>query len=130
MTQRIINLEHKELSYDVVGVLFEVYNELGYGFKEAYYQKAIKQCFDERHMPYKEQAPFQLSFHGKVVGRFYLDFIVDDKIVLEIKKGNYFSKKNIEQVKEYLKITNMGLAILANFTPTGVKIKRIVNIKN
>lgn len=125
----LIELEYKELSYELVGILFEVYNELGYGYKEIYYEKAIKQCFDEKNIKYKEQAPFALSFHGKVIGRFYLDFLVDEKIVLEIKKGNYFSKRNIEQINEYLKATNMRLAILANFTSNGVKIKRIVNVR-
>jgi len=123
-----INLEYKELSYELVGILFEVYNELGYGYKEIYYQKAIKQFLEEKHIPCKEQAPFKLSFHGKIIGRFYLDFLIDGKIVLEIKKGNYFSKRNIEQINEYLKATGMRLAILANFTLNGVKFKRIVNI--
>lgn len=59
--------------------------------------------------------------------RNYLDFLVEDKIVLEIKKGNYYSKKNIEQVKQYLKVTNLKLAILANFTPSGVKFLRVLN---
>jgi GxxExxY protein len=55
--------------------------------------------------------------------------VIDDKIVLEIKKGNYYSRKKIEQVKGYLKATKMKLAILANFTPTGVKFLRILNLK-
>jgi len=83
---------------------------------------------DEKKIRYKEQAPFILSFHGKVIGRFYLDFLIENKIILEIKKGNYFSKRNIQQINEYLKTTKLRLAILANFTPSGVKFKRIVNI--
>ena len=124
-----VDLEHKDLSYELVGILFEVYNELGYGYKEIYYERAIKHFLDEKKIPYKEQAPFILSFHGKIIGRYYLDFLIDGKVVLEIKKGNYFSKRNIEQINEYLKKTGMSLAILANFTPSGVKFKRIVNIK-
>jgi len=120
---------YKELSYEIVGILYEVYNELGYGFKEIYYEKAIKKCFVEKGIKFKEQIPFKLSFKGEVVGTFYLDFLVDDKIILELKKGNYFSKKNIEQVNEYLKITGKKLAIIANFTPSGVNCKRIINIK-
>lgn len=70
-----------------------------------------------------------MSFKGKVIGTFYLDFLVDNSIILEIKKGKYFSKKNIEQVNEYLRITGRKLAIIANFTPSGVNFKRIINIK-
>ena len=129
MSTKQIDLEYKDLSFELVGILFEVYNELGYGYKEIYYEKAVKQCLDEKCIKYKEQAPFTLSFHGKIIGRFYLDFLIDEKIVLELKKGNYFSKRNIEQINEYLKATGMSLAILANFTPNGVKFKRIVNIR-
>jgi len=68
-----------------------------------------------------------LIFKGKVIGKVYLDFLVDDKIVLEIKRGYYYSKKNMEQVLNYLKMTNKKLAILANFTPKGVKFIRILN---
>lgn len=78
---------------------------------------------------YKQQVPYKLTFKGEVVGKYYLDFLVEDKIVLELKKGNYFSKRNIEQVKEYLRATDMKLAILANFTQNGVKFLRILNLK-
>jgi GxxExxY protein len=118
---------YKELSFEIVGVLFEVYNELGYGYQEKYYEKAIAQCFAERKIKFKRQAPFKIEFKGKIIGRNYLDFSVEDKIVLEIKKGNYFSKRNIEQVKQYLKLTGLKLAILANFTSNGIKFIRILN---
>ena len=64
----------------------------------------------------------------KIIGKRYLDYLVEDKIVLEIKRGDYFSKNNFNQVLEYLKITKLTLAILANFTSRGVKYKRILNI--
>jgi GxxExxY protein len=118
---------HKELSYEIVGVLFEVYNDLGYGHKEIYYERAIAAGFEDRKIPYKRQVPYKLMFKDKEIGRYFLDFLVDGKIVLEIKRGNYFGKKNIEQVFNYLKVTNLKLAILANFTPNGVKFIRIVN---
>lgn len=62
-----------------------------------------------------------------MVGKYFLDFLVEQKIVLEIKKGNHFSKQNITQVKGYLKITNLKLAILANFMPNIVKFFRALN---
>jgi hypothetical protein len=77
---------------------------------------------------YVAQFPFQLAYKGKIIGKFYLDFLVDEKIVLELKQGNYFSKRNIDQVKEYLKTTELKLAILANFTSNGVKFLRVLNL--
>ncbi|MFA6215373.1 MAG: GxxExxY protein [Patescibacteria group bacterium] len=129
-TDKTVNADkviYKDLSYKVVGILFEVYNELGYGYKEKYYEKAISKCFIRENIKFKSQVPYPLTFKGETIGQYYLDFLIDDKIVLEIKKGNYFNRKNIEQVKEYLKVTKMKLAILANFTSNGVKSLRILN---
>ncbi|TSC75343.1 MAG: hypothetical protein G01um101430_438 [Parcubacteria group bacterium Gr01-1014_30] len=57
-----------------------------------------------------------------------MDFVIDNKIVLELKKGERFSKKHIEQVYAYLKAANLELGIIAYFTKQGVRFKRIVNI--
>ncbi len=119
---------YKKLSYEIVGILFEVYNELGYGYQERHYEKAIKSHFQEKKIKYIRQAPYQISVKGKIIGRYYFDFLVEDKIILEIKKGKYFSKRNLEQVKGYLHHSKKKLAILANFTPDDVKFKRILNI--
>jgi GxxExxY protein len=119
---------HKELSYRVVGTLFEVYNELGFGYQEKFYEKALEKSFTQRKISFKRQAPFVLKFKGEPIGKYYLDFLIKDKIILEIKKGNYFPKRNIEQVREYLKVTGLQLAILANFTSTGIKFIRMLNL--
>ncbi|EKE18523.1 MAG: hypothetical protein ACD_9C00308G0002 [uncultured bacterium] len=118
---------HKELSYKIVGTLFEVYNELGYGYKEKYYEKALMVALGEQKIKFKTQVPFALKFKEEIIGRNYLDFLIEDKIVLEIKKGKHFSRNNLDQVKQYLKITNLKLAILANFTPDGIKYIRVLN---
>jgi len=121
---------HKKLSFDIVGILFEVYNKLGYGYQEKYYEKAIEACLIERKYKYKRQAPYTIEFKGQFIGRYYFDFIIEDKIILEIKKGNYFDRRNISQVKGYLKASGLKLAILANFTPNGVKFFRVFNPEN
>jgi len=121
---------YKELSYKLVGVLFEVFNELGYGYKEKYYQKAIAVLLKEKNIKFKEQLMYKIKFKNKDLGNQFLDFLVEDKIILEIKRGNYYSKHNIQQVKQYLKVTNKKLAILANFTEKGVKTIRVLNIQN
>ena len=74
--------------------------------------------------------PYDISVQGIKIGRYYLDFLIDNKIILELKRGSYFPRRNIEQVKAYLKITGLELAILANFTPHGVKYLRVLNDLN
>lgn len=78
---------YKELSYKIVGVLFEVYNELGYGYSEKIYENAIATAFDDLGIKYKRQAPYIVKFRNKIISRNYLDFLVEDRIVLEIKRG-------------------------------------------
>lgn len=118
---------YKELSYSIVGILFEALNLLGYGYQEKYYEKALIKLFSDAGIKFKNQVPFKISIKGEVIGRYYLDFIIEDKVVLEIKRGYFFPKTNIEQVQGYLKVTNLKLAILANFSPSGIKYKRILN---
>jgi len=80
------------------------------------------------NLNFKEQVPVQLDFQNNKIGEYYLDFVIDDKIALEIKQGERFLKNNIEQLYAYLKTAKLKLGILANFTPKGLQFKRIVNI--
>ncbi len=121
---------YKDLSYQIVGILFEVYNNLGPGLQEKYYERAVAESFKEKNISYKRQVPFNVVYKEKNIGRYFLDFIVEDKIVLELKRGNYFSRRYIEQIKAYLAVTKMKLAILAHFTSNGVKIFRAFNPNN
>jgi GxxExxY protein len=73
---------------------------------------------------------YKIRFRDKSLGNQFLNFLIEDKVILEIKRGNYYSKHNIQQVKQYLKVTNKKLAILANFTEKGVKTMRVLNIQN
>jgi GxxExxY protein len=122
------DLIYPELSYQLIGILFEVYNQLGPGYHEKYYQRAIVVELERCNLPFEEQVFMPLKFKEKTVGRHYLDFLIDNKIVLEIKKGSRFSKRNIEQVFNYLKVAKLKLGIIANFGPKEVKFKRIINI--
>lgn len=124
-----IDLIYKDLTYKIIGVLFEVYNKLGYGYQEKYYQKAIAALLKKRNVKFREQIYVPLMFNSKRIGKYFLDFLIEDKIVLEIKKSGNFQRNNIEQIYAYLKASGLKLGILANFTKTEVKIKRIANIQ-
>ena len=125
-----VRIIHKDLSYNIVGVMFEVFNELGYGYQEKHYERAVEKIFIDKKINYKRQLPYNIFFHGEKIGTYYLDFLVEDKIIVELKKGNYFPRKNINQVKEYLKVTGHKLALIINFTSYGVKMLRILNPNN
>jgi len=122
------DLLYPELSYQIIGVLFDVYNELGYGYQEKYYQRAISARFKEINLAFKEQVPVKIKFQGNEIGKYFLDFIIADKIALEIKKGDKFLKTDIDQLYAYLKATGLKLGILATFTKRGLQFKRIINL--
>lgn len=119
---------YPELSYKIIGTVFDVFNSLGYGYQEKYYQKALAVALKDNDIEFKEQVPTKILYKNNLLGIYFLDFLVDDKIVLEIKKSPRFSRKNIEQVYAYLKATNLKLGILVNFSPNDVKFKRILNL--
>lgn len=122
------DLLYPELSYKIIGILFEIHNSLGYGYKEKYYQNAISCSFKQCKLSFKEQVPARIKFKNEIIGKIFFDFLIENKIILEIKKTDRFSKKEIEQIHGYLKTTGLKLGILAHFTKEGVRYKRILNV--
>ncbi len=124
-------LIYKDECYEVVSVLIEVYKQLGSGYQEKYYQKAIAHELQARKMSFNEQVYKPLMYKGNKIGSYFADFIIyinGTEIVLEIKRDKHFSLARINQLKDYLKAFNLKLGILANFTAQGVVFKRIVNL--
>ena len=123
-------LIHPELSYRIMGIIFKVYNDLGYGYQEKYYQRAVALEFDKEKIRYIREKEVKLTYNDKNIGKYFLDFIVNDRIVLELKIANYFHSRDIKQILGYLKATGLQLGILIIFTSKGIKYKRIINIRD
>jgi GxxExxY protein len=123
------DLVYKDECYKIIGLIFEVFNNLGYGYKEKIYQKAIAETFKQNKIDFKEQLRAKVVFKGKELGLYILDFLVFGKIVIELKQKTFFSKKDIEQIYAYLKVTNLKLGLLIHFTKEGIRYKRVVNLK-
>jgi GxxExxY protein len=121
------DLIYPELSYKLVGLAYNVHNELGHGHLEKIYQKAYAKELKEAGISFKEQAPYQVIYKEEVIGNNYLDFLIENKVIIELKRSDFHSKKYIDQISNYIKVSDLKLAILINFTSNGVRIKRIVN---
>ena len=121
------DLIYPELSYKLVGLAYSVFNELGHGHLEKVYQKAYAKELKDAEIEFKEQAQYQVIYKEEVIGNNYLDFVIENKIIIELKRSDFYSKKYIDQISNYIKVSNLKLAILINFTSNGVRIKRIVN---
>ena len=124
------DLVFPELSYRIIGILYDVYNELGYGFDEKTYQKAVAIAFKKNKIKFDEQVYAPVEYEGQRVASNYFDFLVEGKIVVEIKKGDRFAKSHIDQVYKYLKSGNLKLGILIYFAPRKLHYKRILNIQD
>ncbi len=121
------DLVYPDLSYKIIGCAFEVFNEIGSGHKEVAYQKALKISFESKGLVVKEQVYYPLTFKNEVIGRNYFDFLVDEKIIVEIKSLAKFTKGHYDQVLNYLNTSGLKLALLINFGTEEVKCKRVVN---
>lgn len=127
-TIRKPDLLYPEISYKIIGCSFDVYNAIGSGYHEKYYQKALIEAFTQLGVTFQTEVSYPLTYRGKIIGRKRLDFLIENKVVVELKKGDAFSKSHIDQVVEYLRTQNLKLAILINFGSHGVLYKRIVNL--
>ena len=121
---------YKEESYSIIGILFEVHNNLGKGFSEIVYKDAIEYEFQQNNIPYQREKEFSVAYKGTTLNhKFYADFVVFDKIILEIKTVDCFNNSHYNQCLNYLKISKNKLAILANFNLLSLQQKRIINSK-
>lgn len=118
---------HKELSYEVMGALFDAFKSLGSNYQEKYCQRAVEKFLIKRKVSFKREVPVEISLNGESIGRHFLDFLIDDLVILEIKKGNRPNMSDIKQVLMYLKTTGLKLGILAYFGSDGIVYKRIIN---
>lgn len=121
-------LIYKDLSYVVNGILFETHNQIGFGYREKVYCQAIIELLKEKDINFIYQYKIPLFFYNKEIGKRYMDFLIDDKIVVEIKVRNKIRTREFNQLKEYLRFSGYKLGLLVVFEEEGVKIYRVLNI--
>lgn len=124
---RETKLIYPELSYKIVGTLFKVHNELGNKYQEKYYQRAIEVELKNQNIKYSKEIPVDLEYAKEKIGKYFLDFLIDDKIILEIKAIPRLRPRDFKQVLAYLKSMNLKLGVIANFRPEKLTFHRILN---
>ncbi len=120
-------LLYKDLSYKVNGILFAVHNELGRFKNEKQYSDKIEEYLRKLKIVYEREKILPSSINQEIIGRDRVDFIVDNKIVLEVKAKSFLNKEDYYQVRRYLSIINRKLGILVNFRAKYIVPKRILN---
>lgn len=117
---------YRDLSYQIMGAIFEIHKELGPGFLESVCEKALLLELTNRGIKVDAEKRFDLTYKGKKVGTHRLDLIVDDKIVVELKTVERFAPHHTAQLLSYLKASGHRLGILVNFSKTKVEFRRVV----
>lgn len=118
------DLLHEELTYKIRGVIFKVYNTLGFGHKEAVYHKALAVELKKQDIPFKEKVPISVIYEDQKVGTYKPDFIIDSNVLIEIKALPFMGKDPETQMLYYLKGTNYQLGLLVNFGANKLDIRR------
>jgi len=106
--------------------LMEVHNTLGAGFLERIYENAIMIKLKKHRLKAAQQEPIKVHFEGEIVGEYFADILVEDKVILEIKCIEKITDVHRAQVINYLKATGLRLGIIVNFSKPKLEYERIV----
>ena len=115
-----------ELEYRIIGICFEVHSGLGPGFPEDYYQKALEYEFKQQKVAYEPQKPIQVIYKDIQVGLNFLDFLIEDELILEIKSVNFLDNIHKFQVIKYLASSDYNFALLVNFGQDKLKYEKLI----
>lgn len=123
------NYKYSELTEKIIKEAYYVYNKLGYGFLEKVYENAL--CVRLKNTGYniKQQYPINVYFENELVGDYYADILLEEKVILELKSIEKLNPIHEVQLVNYLKATGVEIGLLINFGPK-VEVKRKVYTKN
>ncbi len=123
-------MKHKEVSEKIIKIFYRVYNKLGYGFLEKIYEKAMMIEFKKQDIPAASQSPITVLYDNTLVGEYFADILVDNKVIVEIKATKAISIEHEAQLLNYLKATDIEVGLLLNFGPEpSIKRKVFDNLK-
>ena len=118
---------HKELTYKIIGICMEVHNNLGTGFSEIVYKDAIEFELKNQNIQFEREKEFTVKYKETVLNhKFYADFVINDQVIIEIKSVKEFKDEFYAQCINYLKISELKIALLVNFGKTKLDYKRII----
>jgi GxxExxY protein len=110
-----LSLKHSELTEKIIGVFYDVYNELGHGFLESTYAEALVVALEESALTTAREVPVSVWFRGRKVGQYYADLIVDGVVLLELKAARTLESAHEVQLLHYLRATEVEVGLLLNF---------------
>jgi GxxExxY protein len=119
-------LLHREITEKIIGAAFEVHRELGYGFLERIYQRALQVELLRAGVSAEIEKRIQVKYKGVVVGEYDADLIVDGCVVVELKVTPQYDKRDEAQLLNELKATGIKVGLLINFGRAKVEYRRLI----
>ncbi|MFH1320467.1 MAG: GxxExxY protein [Bacteroidota bacterium] len=120
-------LIYKEEAYKIIGVFMEVHKQLGKGFSEIVYKDAIEYEFKIRKYPYEREKQYEIKYKNIILPhKFFADFVVFDKIVLEVKSSSGIADEFLKLTLNYLAASKCKLGLIVNFGKDSLEYKRVV----
>lgn len=108
-------LLHEEITQEIIRCFFHVYNYFGYGFSEKVYENALCIELTKAGLDVKPQEKIDVFYEQEIVGTYYADLLVDNKVIVELKSTSYLKLEYEAQLLNYLKATNIEVGLLLNF---------------
>jgi GxxExxY protein len=118
--------EEDRLTYRIIEAIITVHTVLGPGFLESVYQRALAIELTKRAIPIATEFDVLVEYDGQPVGRHRLDFVVDRRVIVELKTVEALSKAHYAQVRSYLRATGLPVALLVNFAGEKADYRRVV----
>ena len=111
------DFKYVELTEKIIEIYYRVYNKLGYGFLEKIYENAMMIEFKKENISAVSQSAIKVLYEGEIVGEYFADILISDKIILEIKAAKNVAEEHETQLLNYLKATNIEVGLLLNYGP-------------
>jgi GxxExxY protein len=113
-------------TYQLIGVAMEVHRYLGYGFNEVVYKDALEEEFNRRNISYEREKKYMVEYKGVILPHYYIaDFVIDSKIILEVKAQVGVHEDAVSQVINYLAASKLKVGLIVNFGEGSLKYKRV-----
>lgn len=122
-------LLHEELTREIIGCAFEVINELGSGFLESVYEKALLVALRQKALSVAAQHPINVMFRNVCVGDFYADLFVEDNVIVELKAVKALVPEHHAQTINYLNATGIEVGLLINFGNSKLEYRRFTRTR-
>mgnify|MGYP002641162455 FL=1 len=119
---------HTNETEKIIGIMYKVYNKLGWGLREKHYERSIFLQAKEEGMPCTKQLCTPIYYKNYKIGYNRCDLLFYENVIVELKTGKCLIKRDFNQLNDYLKTFNKKIGLLVLFSPNGVKVRRLANI--